>query len=241
MCLHVFTRREFLANTALAITGVSILRYVPACAQTNQEPIVISDDANDVTPSFVARALDAIHALAQRIGTSLHIMFKTVEGDFRSFFLSFEHRGAKGRIMPVVRNEQGHTLHVNHTGKGKLYTIEFLHTDGQLFERIQEHIKHIWQSIKEKTKGQDAISLGIKAATIAIGAWIGIAVAKVVLALLGFLLFYAVMIALIIAGAMAVKWLFERRMTIADRITHVKHLFIEKSRTFPELVKIISA
>lgn len=241
MCLNVFTRRELLVSATMAITGVGILWYMPAVAQTNGESIIVPNNAKDITPSFITRALDAVRTVAEHVGTSLRLVFRTVEGEARSFFLSFEHRGGKERIMPVVRNDQGHTLHLNHTGKGKPHNIEFLHTDGQLLERIQEHAKRIWKAIKEKTKGQDALSLGIKAVAIAIGVWIGIAVAKVVLALLGFLLFYAVIIALIIAGAMAIKLFLEGYTSTSDRMIRAKYLFVEKGRKFPELVEIISA
>lgn len=241
MCLNVLTRRELLVHTALAITGVGILQYMPAFAQTNRESIIIPDDAKDVTPSFVVRALDAVRATAEHVGTSLQLMFKTAKGEVRSLFVSFEHRGGKERIMPVVSNDQEHTLHLNHTGKGKPHNIEFLHTDGQFLERIQEHMKRIWKAIKEKTKGQDAMSLGIKAVAIAIGIWIGIALAKVVLALLGFLLFYAVVIALIIAGALAIKLLLEGYTSSPDRMMRAKQLFVEKGRKFSELMEIVAA
>ena len=54
----------------------------------------------------------------------------------------------------------------------------------------------------------------MKAVAIGVGVWLGIHVAAFVLVALGVLLYYALMVALIIAGALAIEALFQKRFSI---------------------------
>jgi len=62
--------------------------------------------------------------------------------------------------------------------------------------------------------------------------------AKVVLAALAFFLFYALMIALIIMGAMVIASFFHGQ-TLQERMIDLKKRFMEKRSHFPELAHTI--
>ena len=85
------------------------------------------------------------------------------------------------------------------------------------------------------------LTLGMKAVAIGVGVWIGIHVAAFILAALGVLLYYAVMVALIIAGALVIETLFRKCFSTEERTAQTKERFLQKTARFPELVRSIAS
>jgi hypothetical protein len=193
-----------------------------------------------MTSGFTNRALDAIAGLSQRIGSSLRLVFKTAAGKTHSLILSFEEREGFPGSFPMVRNEDGSTLQFRHAGTGPLHNVEFLSPNREFLVRMQERLKHVWGMLKDKMRGQDTLTLGIKAMAVGVGLWIGVILAKTVLAALAFFLFYALLLAVIIAGSMVIASFFHGR-TLQERMADLKKRFMEKRLRFPELAHTISS
>lgn len=241
MCFeYAVTRRHILAG---AIGGAIIfpLRALETIAAPNEEMIMLFDAPNQYTSDFFERAFDSIDNVAKQVGASLHIAFATAAGNLRFLTLSFEKKDKKGNAFPMLRKEDGSTLHLTHAGHGLLNRIEFSGVHREFLAQLKERTKRFFATLKEKMDNQDALTLGIKAVAIGIGLWIGIELAGFVLAALGFLLFYALMIALVIAGAIVIESFFQKRFSISERMADIKRRFMQKSTNFPELVRMIAS
>jgi len=239
MCFNpAITRREYIGmNGAVLTLGLSAFAWA---ASPYAETIELPDHAEGMTSEFTKRVLDSIAKLSQRIGSSARLMFKTAAGKIHSLVLSFEKKEGFLHPLPVVRNEDGSTLHLAHVGTGQLHDVQFLSPDGEFLARMQERLKHLWSVFKDKMRGQDALTLGIKAVAVGVGLWIGVVLAKVVLAALAFFLFYALMIALIIMGAMVIASFFQGQ-SIRERINRAKGRFMERRSRFHDLANVISS
>jgi len=214
--------------------------YAQAAAPSRMQTIELPDKVERMTHEFTERTLNSIARLSRRVGSSLRLLFKTVDGNVHPLVLSFEKREGFSHALPMVRNEDGSTLHLTHTGTGQLHDVEFLSPNHEFLVRMQERLKHVWGMFKDKMRGQDALTLGVKAVAVGVGLWIGVVLAKVVLAALAFFLFYALMLALIVMGVMVITSFFQGR-SVQERMIRMKERFMERRSRFPELVNMISS
>ncbi|MEK9194999.1 MAG: hypothetical protein AAB975_01370 [Patescibacteria group bacterium] len=241
MCFNpAITRRECVGIAA----GILLSFELSGCAQAEAPPsmptIELPDKVERMTHEFTERTLNSITRLSRRIGSSLRLIFRTVDGKVHALVLSFEKREKFSHSFPMVRNEDGSTLHLMHAGTGQLHDVGFLSPDREFLVRMQERLKHLWSMLKDAVHGQDPLTLGIKAVAVGVGLWIGVVLAKVVLASLAFFLFYALMIALVVMGAMAIASFFQGR-SVRERIDRLQERFMEKRSHFPDLLHAISS
>lgn len=241
MCLDLLiTRRDFLGAMLGATVCAPQAWAIRAMAAADAETIMLPNTADEYTPRFFERAFDAIGTVAKRVGSSLRFAFIDAAGKARLLSLSFENGGSRKHASPVLRSEDGSELSIAHTGYGPLNHLEFSTSHKDFFKSLREQSRRAWTILKDSIRNQDALTLGIKAVAIGIGVWIGIHVAGFLLAALGVFVYYALIVALIIAGAMAINALFQKRFSTDERTAHAKERFMQKTARFSDLVDTIA-
>lgn len=239
MCFEIaVSRRQFVS--ILGIMALSPLGWMEAGA-ANEETILLPSTMDQYTPSFFAYAFDRIGDAATRAGARLRFAFMGVENQGGSVALSFEKKDKGGNAFPVLRQEDGRMLYVTHGGHGRLDRMEFSSSAQEFLARLKQRTLHFFKTLKAKIDSEDVITLGVKAVAIGIGVWIGIQLAAFVLATLGVFVYYALIVALIIAGVMVIDVFLRGRFSVGERMKKMKEQFMQKTTRFPELAHTISS
>ena len=238
MCFeHGIARRDFFLSAVAALFLPQVIAAGTAMT-FDEEVITLPNHADSYTSGFVENTLDMIGRIAKRAGASVRFMFADVSGKARSLVLSFEKKDAESHPFPTVRKEDGSVLRITHAGDGPLHHVDFTGPGNDMLTRMKERLRHTWSFLKNKLQGEDVITLGAKGIAIGLGIWLGVVLAKIILAALSFFFFYAVVVVLVIAGAVLLGKLLEGR---DGSMTGVKKLFTAKSARFHEFTEAVAS
>lgn len=200
------SRSAFLRNSTFLVTSFTFPGIISSCLRSDNSPDVVLDSDLDNLANTVKQQFGRIKNIVDNSGDIFRIGLSDREVIQMSFIKT---KGSDYKHVRFERESNGDAANLTIERDGVYPVVQLTDDEGEILSRDGEDLSFSFRSFVSEDNDESWLEIGIKITAIALALWLGLSIARGILAGLAFLAFNAMVLGLVVASISFLSWIIE--------------------------------